>query len=82
MQKVITDDLDALLGILPPQTRQKLHEQEDFKQLIEVILDLGRPAEARFLNREVLLCQFDDFVFQFIMHHQFRNGGTFPAGNN
>jgi len=57
LQKVITDDLDALLEILPPQTRQKLQEQEDFKQLIEVILDLGRPAEARFLNREVILDQ-------------------------
>ena len=57
MQKVITDDLDALLGILPPSIRQKLQEQEDFKQLIEVILDLGRPPEARFLNREVILDQ-------------------------
>ena len=57
LQKVITDDLDALLQILPPQTRQKLQEQEDFKQLIEVILDLGRPPEARFLNREVVLDQ-------------------------
>jgi stage III sporulation protein SpoIIIAA len=34
-----------------------LQEQEDFKQLIEVILDLGRPPEARFLNREVILDQ-------------------------
>ena len=57
MQKVITDDLDALMGILPPSIRQKLQEQEDFKQLIEVILDLGRPPEARFLNREVILDQ-------------------------
>ena len=55
MQKVITDDLDALLEILPPQTREKLKEQEDFKQLIEVVLDLGRVPEARFLNREVIL---------------------------
>jgi stage III sporulation protein SpoIIIAA len=57
LQKVITDDLDALMGILPPSIRQKLQEQEDFKQLIEVILDLGRPPEARFLNREVILDQ-------------------------
>ena len=55
MQKVITDDLDALLEIMPPQTSQKLKEQEDFKQLIEVVLDLGRVPEARFLNREVIL---------------------------
>jgi stage III sporulation protein SpoIIIAA len=45
------------MGILPPSIRQKLQEQEDFKQLIEVILDLGRPPEARFLNREVILDQ-------------------------
>jgi len=32
LQKVITDDLDALMGILPPSIRQKLQEQEDFKQ--------------------------------------------------
>ena len=57
MQKVITDDLDALLEILPPQTREKLRGQEDFKQLIEVVLDLGRAPEARFLNREVILDQ-------------------------
>ena len=57
LQKVITDDLDALLGILPPSIRQKLQEQEDFKLLIEVVLDLGRPPEARFLNREVILDQ-------------------------
>jgi len=55
LQKVITDDLDALLEIMPPQTSQKLKEQEDFKQLIEVVLDLGRVPEARFLNREVIL---------------------------
>jgi hypothetical protein len=37
LQKVITDDLDALLESCRRQTRQKLQEQEDFKQLIEVI---------------------------------------------
>jgi len=41
LQKVITDDLDAFTGNLPPQTREKLKEQEDFKQLIEVVLDWG-----------------------------------------
>lgn len=55
MQKVITDDLDALLEILPPLVRQNLYQQEDFKDLLEVVLDLGRPPEARFLDREIIL---------------------------
>ncbi|MBN1644312.1 MAG: AAA family ATPase [Dehalococcoidales bacterium] len=55
MQKIITDDMEALLEILPPHVRQQLHQQEDFRELIEVVLDLGRPAEARFLNREIIL---------------------------
>ena len=54
MQKVITDDLDALLEILPPHVRQPLHQQKDTSELLEVVLDLGRPPEARFLQRELI----------------------------
>ncbi|MFC2066629.1 R3H domain-containing nucleic acid-binding protein [Chloroflexota bacterium] len=55
MQKVITDDLDALLDILPPHVRQLLCRQKDISELLEVVLDLGRPPEARFPHREVVL---------------------------
>jgi len=55
LQKVITDDLDALLGILPPHIRQPLCEQKDLSDLIEVVLDLGRPPIARFPEREISL---------------------------
>ena len=55
MQKIITDDLDALLDILPPHIRQPLCEQKDLSELLEVVLDLGRSPEARFPNREVTL---------------------------
>jgi len=55
LQKVITDDLDALLNILPPHIRQPLCQQEDLHDLLEVVLDLGRPPEARFPQREVTL---------------------------
>lgn len=55
MQKVITDDLDALLGILPPHIRQPVCQQKDFGELLEVVLDLGRPPEARFPRREAVL---------------------------
>jgi stage III sporulation protein SpoIIIAA len=55
LQKVITDDLDALVDVLPPHIRQPLRRQKDISELLEVILDLGRPPEARFPLREVIL---------------------------
>ena len=55
MQKVITDDLDALINIFPPHIHQPLCQQEDISELLEVILDLSRPPEARFPRREVVL---------------------------
>lgn len=55
MQKVITDDLDALINLFPPHIRQPLCHQENISELLEVVLDLGRPPEARFPQREVVL---------------------------
>ena len=55
MPKVTTNDLDALLDILPPYIHQPLCQQQDISELLEVILDLGRPPEARFPQREVML---------------------------
>ena len=55
LQKVITDDLDALLDILPPHIRQPLCQQSDNSELLEAVLDLGRPPEARFPQREMVL---------------------------
>ena len=55
MQKVIVDDLDAFLDILPPHICQPLRKQGDNSELLEVVLDLGRPPEARYTQREVAL---------------------------
>ena len=55
LQKVITDDLDALLDIFPARIRQPLCQQQDTSDLLEVILDFGRPPEARFPQREMVL---------------------------
>jgi len=55
LQNVITDDLDALLDIFPPHIHQPLCQQSDLSELLEVVLDLGRPPEARFPQREVAL---------------------------
>ncbi|MFA5308037.1 MAG: R3H domain-containing nucleic acid-binding protein [Dehalococcoidales bacterium] len=55
MQQVITDDMDALLEIFPPNIKTPLLQQPDIRDLLEVILDLGRTPEARFLKREIEL---------------------------
>ena len=55
MQKEITDDLEALLDILPPRIRQPLAQRDDCHELLEVVLDLGRHPEARFPLQEVIL---------------------------
>ncbi len=51
----ITDDLDALLDVLPPQVRGPLLERPDSFELLEVVLDLGRLPEARYPEQEVTL---------------------------
>jgi stage III sporulation protein SpoIIIAA len=55
LRREITDDLDALLDILPPRIRETLYQQHDRSELIEVVLDLGRLPEARFPHRELVI---------------------------
>ncbi|MFC1924815.1 R3H domain-containing nucleic acid-binding protein [Chloroflexota bacterium] len=55
MQRTIIDDLDALLDILPPFISGQLHQRGDRSELLEVVMDLGRPPEARFFNYEIVL---------------------------
>ncbi len=55
MQKVITDDLNALLDILPEHIYRPVSEQSDITELVEVVMDLGRPPEARFFHREMVI---------------------------
>jgi len=55
VQKTITDDMDALFDVLPPHIKKPLVLQPDISELLEVVLDLGRPPEARFPKREIEL---------------------------
>jgi len=40
---------------MPPHIRESLHRQTELKNLLEVVMDLGRQPEARFSNRAVYL---------------------------
>ena len=55
LQKTITDDMDAMMDVLPPRIQEPLKHQPDLHYLLEVIIDLGRPVEARFPGREIIL---------------------------
>ena len=55
-QMQVTDNLDQLLDVLPPAIRECLEAQEDMDGLLEIVLDLGRQAEARFPARVMDLC--------------------------
>ena len=53
MPQIITDDLDALLEVLPPHIRGPLGQHPRKHELVEVILDLGRTPQGRFLTEEL-----------------------------
>ncbi|HEX4208173.1 MAG TPA: R3H domain-containing nucleic acid-binding protein [Ktedonobacteraceae bacterium] len=55
MQDVITDDLEALLATLPPDIHIAVNRLENRSELLEIVMDLGRNAEGRFPDREVIL---------------------------
>jgi len=54
-QKNITDDLDALLDVLPANIRDAVKNTNDSDDLLEIILDLGRVPTARFVEQEIVL---------------------------
>ncbi len=55
MQRETVDDLEELLKTLPLDIVDPLRHQEGLTDLLEIVLDLGRPPEARFPGSEVLL---------------------------
>lgn len=44
------DNLDLLLEVLPLPVREALVHEAGLQELLEVVLDLGRPPEARYVN--------------------------------
>ena len=66
------DDLPALLAALPPAIRSELERLPADRDLIEVVLDLGRPPEARFGGggEQVLLARdVDGDDLQYVIDH-------------
>jgi stage III sporulation protein SpoIIIAA len=61
-EQEITDDLKDLLTVLPPDVSDRiidLQDESEYGALIEIVLDLGRPPEARFQFDEIVLSDVD-----------------------
>ncbi len=56
-QMRVTDNLSQLLDILPPPLRAALEQDDLSAGLIEIVMDLGRDAEARFADGHALWLQ-------------------------
>jgi len=78
-ERVVVDDLNALLGGLPPHIREALDRHGMALDLLEVILDLGREPEARFPGREIILS--DRPVSQEDLDYVIQRIGAFGGDN-
>ena len=56
-QGPITDDLQALLDVLPGHITEAMVAANNFDNLLEIVLDLGRRPFARFVNGEIPLSE-------------------------
>ncbi|HZU86741.1 MAG TPA: R3H domain-containing nucleic acid-binding protein [Anaerolineaceae bacterium] len=69
-QRRITDDLHILMSVLPSRVAEEVVRANNSDSLLEIVLDLGRPPVARFVDTEVTLYAEDitradiDFVIE------------------
>ncbi|WP_019501111.1 R3H domain-containing nucleic acid-binding protein [Pseudanabaena sp. PCC 6802] len=57
IRRQVTDNLDQLLAILPTEIRQSIETYGHLDSLVEVVLDLGRPPEARYFEQTRYLAE-------------------------
>ena len=75
----IQDDLGLLLDCLPPRVVAPLQEMANLNELLEVVLDLARPPEARFPGGDIILDSED--VSQQDLDHVIARIGQFGDDN-
>ena len=78
----ITDNLDSLFEVLPPEISQAINENGKNSDLIEIILDLGRVPTARFTNEEVELSDIEvtEKIIKFVVDRIGKFDGDNRAG--
>lgn len=52
---LVEEDLVSLLNVMPDRLLNALQNREDFGDLLEIVMDVGRLPEARFLGGDIFL---------------------------
>ena len=78
-QHRITDDLDALLSVLPTNIRHAVDKANNSDKLIEIVIDLGRLPAARFVEGEITLSEKE--ITRSEIDHITERIGDFDADN-
>ncbi len=53
----VREELELVLDVLPARVSEALRQREDLAELLEVVLDLGREPEARFVSGDAPLSE-------------------------
>jgi stage III sporulation protein SpoIIIAA len=78
-QHRITDDLEALLEVLPSNIRHAVEKANNSEKLLEIVIDLGRVPTARFVENEVVLLEKE--IMRAEIDHIIERIGNFDADN-
>lgn len=79
MHQWIDTDLEAVLGLLPSGTTERLAARGDQDELLEIVFDLGREPEARFLKESFVLAAAE--VTEEDIQHVIERIGPFGGDN-
>jgi stage III sporulation protein SpoIIIAA len=78
---IVRDDLDSLLRVLPENIRRQVACHPQRSELLEVVLDLGRRPEARFLGSKGGEYLRDDVITKEDLEHAASALGDFGGDN-
>jgi len=78
-QHRITDDLEALLDVLPLNIRHAVEKANNSERLLEIVIDLGRVSVARYVEGEITLSEKE--ITRADIDHITERIGTFDADN-
>ena len=78
----VLDDLELLIDALPLRIATPLRAREDLRELLEVVLDLGRVPEARFPYQTVIIdpVEITDADLEYVVERLGQFGGDNRAG--
>ncbi len=78
-QHRITDDLEALLDVLPLNIRHSVEKANNSERLLEIVIDLGRISVARYVEGEISLSEKE--ITRVDIDHVTERIGKFDADN-